>query len=249
MSFSEISEGKLQARFLIVRLPDRSTGDSNDSRTRSLGTKPITMSKVIVKGRVAVVVDIYIYLLLWFAYDLHVFRPQNDTPTMINYAPHLTIAYLEARQIFSQHVSQIIRLIPKKKFIEFEWTIGPIPKTVKNGRFYGQEIFTRYQTKIKTNGIFYTDSNGRQLLQRKRNFNIDYNYQETDSIPSNMYPVNTVGILKDDDDSLAIMIDRSQSGGSIVDGTFDLLLHRRDFYDDRKGVDEPLNELGNDGRG
>lgn len=33
----------------------------------------------------------------------------------------------------------------------------------------GKEIVTRYSTDLKTDGIFFTDSNGRELLRRQRN--------------------------------------------------------------------------------
>ena len=40
------------------------------------------------------------------------------------------------------------------------------------------------------------------------------------------------------------MPDRSEGGGSIVDGEIELMLHRRMSVDDDRGVDEPLDELG-----
>jgi lysosomal alpha-mannosidase len=40
----------------------------------------------------------------------------------------------------------------------------------------------------------------------------------------------------------SIYIDRSEGGGSISDGSIEIMLHRRLLYDDRLGEGEPLNE-------
>ncbi len=39
-----------------------------------------------------------------------------------------------------------------------------------------------------------------------------------------------------------ICLDRSEGGGSIRDGSIEIMLHRRLLYDDKHGVGEPLNE-------
>ena len=42
--------------------------------------------------------------------------------------------------------------------------VGPIP--VEDG--VGKEVVVVYQTEVENNGTFFTDSNGRQMIQRRR---------------------------------------------------------------------------------
>lgn len=44
--------------------------------------------------------------------------------------------------------------------------------------------------------------------------------------------------------ALSVTTDRTQAGTSLVDGTVELMVHRRLQYDDYRGVGEPLNETG-----
>uniref|UniRef100_A0A7E4WCA8 Alpha-mannosidase n=1 Tax=Panagrellus redivivus TaxID=6233 RepID=A0A7E4WCA8_PANRE len=179
----------------------------------------------------------------------YIFRPQTQQATEVNSHPYLSTVYLEGRQQFSDWVSQTIRLTPGKKYVEFEWTVGPLPENDHDGKRYGKELISRYETGIGSKDIFYTDSNGRQLIQRKRNYNPDFQVDTNQVVSMNMLPVNSRALIKDEKTAFTVLTDRSHAGGSIVDGALDFLLHRRDFYDDGKGVDENLDEPGRDGKG
>jgi lysosomal alpha-mannosidase len=65
--------------------------------------------------------------------------------------------------------NQMIRLSPNKSYIEFEWEVGPLPKTDPKGKNpEGHELVTRYTLGgLRANGRFATDSNGRQLIERR----------------------------------------------------------------------------------
>uniref|UniRef100_A0A914E6I4 Alpha-mannosidase n=1 Tax=Acrobeloides nanus TaxID=290746 RepID=A0A914E6I4_9BILA len=64
--------------------------------------------------------------------NAYIFRP-NPIDKAFSYPNPISLKIIngsiinEARQIVSPWVSQTIRLIPGKTFVEFEWTIGPIP--------------------------------------------------------------------------------------------------------------------------
>uniref|UniRef100_A0A914DNG2 Glycosyl hydrolase family 38 C-terminal domain-containing protein n=1 Tax=Acrobeloides nanus TaxID=290746 RepID=A0A914DNG2_9BILA len=66
----------------------------------------------------------------------YIFRPINETFSFKKVYHTLNINQTifddgivqEARQVISPWVSQVIRLVPNKKTVEFEWTVGPISK-------------------------------------------------------------------------------------------------------------------------
>ncbi|KAE9549197.1 hypothetical protein FO519_007592 [Halicephalobus sp. NKZ332] len=187
----------------------------------------------------------------------YIFRPQVDgEPTQISGKPDLTLFGIEARQVFSDYVSQTIRIPPENNFIEFEWTIGPLPKVSRNLTDYGKEVVTRYTASgIGNNGTFYTDANGRQMMKRQLFQNPDFTFGGDEMVAGNFYPVNTRAYITDGKDTLVVLTDRSQGvsavnlDGGIKDGSLQFMLHRRDYYDDGYGVGEALNEPGRDGRG
>ena len=76
----------------------------------------------------------------------------------------------EVRQTFSDWATHVVRLFSGddelESYIEVEWTVGPIP--FEDGM--GKEVSIRYSSGLKTNGEFYTDSNGREMVKRVRFF-------------------------------------------------------------------------------
>ena len=63
-----------------------------------------------------------------------------------------------------------------------------------------------------------------------------------ETIAGNYYPINTKIAIEDKTNRLAVLTDRAQGGGSIYDGTLELMVHRRLLHDDAFGVAEALNE-------
>ena len=127
----------------------------------------------------------------------------------------------EVHQVFNDWISQVVRVYKTEKFVEFEWLVGPIPIDDN----VGKEIVSRFYTVMKTDGIFYTDSNGREMLKRKRNHRETWKLDSKEPVSSNYYPVTSKIVIEDDAHRLAILNDRAQGGSSIFDGTAELMVH------------------------
>ncbi|XP_054150682.1 lysosomal alpha-mannosidase [Melozone crissalis] len=179
----------------------------------------------------------------------YIFRPVAPTPIPVakRAATHLikTALVQELQQNFSEWCSQVLRLRPGQPYLELEWTVGPIP--VGDGT--GKEVISRFETPLRTAGRFYTDSNGRQVLERRRDYRPTWNLTQTEPVAGNYYPVNTRIFIKDQKVQLTVLTDRSQGGSSLQDGSLELMVHRRLLHDDSRGLEEALDEPGADGRG
>jgi lysosomal alpha-mannosidase len=130
---------------------------------------------------------------------------------------------------------------------EFEWTIGPIP----HADGLGKEIITRYATPLATNGEWVSDSNCRDSMRRKRDYRPTWNITIYEPVADNYVPVNCFQSIADASTgvTLTVSTDRSNGGSSIVDGSLEIMVHRRLLRDDNRGVGEPLNETGINGLG
>uniref|UniRef100_A0A8C9TTQ7 Alpha-mannosidase n=1 Tax=Scleropages formosus TaxID=113540 RepID=A0A8C9TTQ7_SCLFO len=142
-------------------------------------------------------------------------------------------------------VSQVVRLYWGSRELELEWTVGPIP--VEDS--LGKEVITRLDTNINSSGYFYTDSNGREMLERRKDFRPTWDLKQSEPVAGNYYPINSRIYIKDKVNQLTAVTDRSQGASSLQDGSLEIMLHRRLLYDDVRGVGEPLSEPGDDNKG
>lgn len=191
----------------------------------------------------------------------YIFRPLFQKPDCLsvkNYTVFNGNQFTEVHQVFNNWISQTIRLYTGAKNAEFEWQVGPLDISDN----IGKEVVIRFQSDLKSNSLFYTDSNGREMLTRKRDFRPTWPLEQTEPVAGNYYPVNSRIIIRDEAAmekrkstsknsmrQLTFVNDRSQGGSSILDGSVEIMLHRRTLYDDSLGVGEPISETVLDKQG
>ena len=129
----------------------------------------------------------------------YVFRPTSQTATPVSAAPGgVTLSLLsgpivsEAYQIFSPWCTQIVRLwSTATSSVQLEWTAGPLPRAAT-----GTELISRFTVGgWQTGGLFYTDSNARELQTRKTNGRPDYNLTVEEPVADNVS--NTTVVVSD----------------------------------------------------
>ncbi len=172
----------------------------------------------------------------------YIFRPDGQTPHLFDQKPNTTVVQgdlvNEVHQEFAPYVSLVSRVYKGSSDIELEWLVGPIP-IMDN---IGKEVIVKYTSEQQSQGAFYTDANGRQMLMRMRDHRPTWSLNVTEPVAGNYYPVNSRIFVKDDHTQMTVLTDRSQGGTSMKDGEVELMVHRRLLYDDAFGVGEPLNE-------
>ena len=77
----------------------------------------------------------------------------NSSPSYVLYSSDIVS---EVRQVFSPYLSHVIRLYNDTNVIQLETTINPLPINDS----LGKELITQFTTDLKTNSLWYTDSNG-----------------------------------------------------------------------------------------
>mmetsp|Transcript_59280 Transcript_59280/g.162642 ORF Transcript_59280/g.162642 Transcript_59280/m.162642 type:complete len:809 (-) Transcript_59280:378-2804(-) len=193
----------------------------------------------------------------------YIFRPNSSTVYFPGPHAKPTIEVVkggvvtEVRQTFSEWASHVIRLYEGKAYVEVEWTAGPIPvdtpwmppvafdqsKPLPNN--WGKEVIVKYSSGLASKGVWYTDSNGKEMVKRaynKRGPSYPQPYSISEPVAGNYYPVNALMSLDDGTHELAVLTDVSQAGASLQDGALEFMVHRRIQADDSRGVQEPLNE-------
>nr|CAD7587762.1 unnamed protein product [Timema genevievae] len=158
----------------------------------------------------------------------YVFRPNSSEPVTIteNVAVRVLKGPLveEVHQVYSEWASQVIRVYKEENHVEFEWLVGPIP--VNDG--VGKEPVSRFTTDLESGGLFYTDANGRELQERRRDYRATWTWDITEPAAGNYYPVTSRILIRDHSQGveLAVLNDRAQGGSSLQDGQVELMVRR-----------------------
>eukprot|EP00494_Astrolonche_serrata_P024275 UN24533 len=178
----------------------------------------------------------------------YIFRPNKTEPIPIGTTVQIQqIGPNEVQQVFSDWLTQNIRLLPDENHIEFTYTVGEIPI----GDHHGKEIISKFSfdninnvdPANKTRVVFSTDSNGREMITRKVDYRSSWKkFNQTEPVAGNYYPCTTGIGIADTANSLNILTDASQGCASLQKGEIELMVHRRLLVDDSRGVGEPLNE-------
>ena len=95
--------------------------------------------------------------------------------------------------IFNDWASEEVNLFENASTIEMEWTVGPVPIDDN----IGKEIIIRYDTDIDSASKYYTDANGREVLERIRDYRPTWNYTVFENVSGNYYPINSRIWIKD----------------------------------------------------
>ncbi|KAB0792238.1 hypothetical protein PPYR_14197 [Photinus pyralis] len=179
----------------------------------------------------------------------YIFRPDASQPTALPLENAVNVTTFkgplldEVHQHFGNWAKQIIRVYKgARDHIEFDWLVGPID--VSDGK--GKEVISRFQLQSfgSKENVFYTDSNGRELIRRKKNYRETFEYTDEEKVAGNYFPVTSSLSLVDDVTKMeaAVLTDRAQGGGSLEAGQLELMIHRRLLRDDAFGVEQALNE-------
>ena len=95
--------------------------------------------------------------------------------------------------VFNEWSSQQFNLYNNTSTVEVEWSVGPIPIDDD----IGKEVIIRYDTDIVSAAKYYTDANGREVLERIRDYRPTWNYTVLENVSGNYYPINSRIWIKD----------------------------------------------------
>ena len=183
----------------------------------------------------------------------YIMRPNSSTPFPIDFsvAPALELVtgpIVNEARVALPWLAVTTRVWKGQATFDSDYTVGAVP--IADGM--GKEVVTRfYAPTFATAATWRSDSNCRDMVTRVRNFRPSWNASIVEPIAGNYAPVTCAIETTDSAQGLTLFVanDRAQSGGSIVDGSVELLIQRRLLADDQRGVGEPLNETGVTGTG
>ncbi|KAL3846905.1 hypothetical protein ACJMK2_017854 [Sinanodonta woodiana] len=91
-----------------------------------------------------------------------------------------------------------------------------------------QEIIVRFESDVQNGDLFYTDSNGFQMMGRRT--------RPSNPIETNYYPLTSMAILEDENKRLILHSAQPHGVASLKPGWLEIMLDRQMSHDDRRGL-------------
>jgi hypothetical protein len=173
----------------------------------------------------------------------YIFRPEQPDSKAEKYDGFTTFDSFGGKvvaqmRLYGKEVDTTITGNIYTDFVEIQSYIKGIPLSEQ-----GQEVILHLNfDKIKNGGVFYTDSMGLEMQERRLDYRPTWNLNVTQNVSENYYPVNHGVTIKDDKMTLEVLNDRAQGASSLEDGSIEFMIQRRTYRDDGRGVGEALNE-------
>ncbi|CAI2381798.1 unnamed protein product [Moneuplotes crassus] len=176
----------------------------------------------------------------------YIFRPSESDEEPQRYSSTYTYDGLQGNYVtqvrfYGSEVNNYVTGNIFTDFVEIKTDLFGIPLG-----FQGQEVILHLSfPEIQNGGVFYTDSMGMQMQERKLGYRPTWEFESTQPVSENYYPINHGMTLKDDKMTLEVLNERSQGGTCLQDGSMEFMIQRRTYKDDSRGVGEALNESRN----
>jgi len=174
----------------------------------------------------------------------YVFRPYYKEKRPENYNTFLRQEVFDGKllkqiKLLGDEVDTILTLTDGDDFVKVESYLKGIPKTPT-----GREVVLSLKVKdFNNNKVFYTDTMGLEMQERVLNYRSSWDLKVDQPISGNYYPINHAIAIKDQDKIFEVLNDRSQGGSSLENGEIEIMIQRRTYKDDSRGVHEALNEV------
>jgi len=172
------------------------------------------------------------YRMVYWAFERRVlYHPISDNVTLfIQRGPLID----QITQVFQENYAQTFTVFNTNhtafRYIDNQVHLGPMDT--------GAEFVTRFATSLNNNLTWYTGQNAVEYVTRV------YNPYQDERISSNAYPCSSQSYMADqnDDYRFSTIVNMAHSVGSVIEGAYELMLHRRCLSDDGRGVGQVLNE-------
>jgi len=141
----------------------------------------------------------------------------------------------EVQQFYKENYGQTLIQYDLKntmgRVVEIVSEVGPLDVG-------GRELITRLSTSMKSEGKYYTDDNGLEIMERT------YNSTTTELVAGNYHPMVQRVFMRDNSANLQLNLlsDSTHGAASLNDGELEVMLHRRCTSDDGRGVSQALND-------